>query len=290
MTTWRATPATTATYPFGEGLRWDAATDALLWVDLAAGRLHRAPVPELDRVETLVGLETPLGAFAPCAGGGWLLAAGQGLTHLADDGSVTTLIRLEPPEHRMNDAACDPQGRLWAGSMAYDERDGAGTLYRVDLDGTVATALTDITISNGPAFSPDGRTLYLDDSGRQVLMTYDVDSASGALSGERELVRYSDGTGDGLTVDDDGYLWVAMFGGSAVHRYDTTGRLVARVQVGASQVSSCCLADGRLYATTVSDGLDEPEADAGRLFVAKVGVNAPPVRPFLGQLPFTSRR
>jgi sugar lactone lactonase YvrE len=281
----RAVPATAARYAFGEGLRWDDRTDSLLWVDLTAGRLHRAPLADLDDAELLCVLDEPLGAFAPCAAGGWLLACGRGLSALADDGTVTPLVQLEPAGNRMNDAACDVQGRFWVGSMALDEREGAGSLHRVDLDGSVVQVRDDVSIGNGPAFSPDGRTLYLDDSGRTVTLAYDLDPATGALSEQRELVRYSQGAGDGLVVDDEGHLWVALFGGSQVHRYAPDGRLVARVEVGASQVSSCCLAGGRLWITTVAEHLEVPEPDAGRLFVADVGVRGPAVRPFRGVLP-----
>jgi sugar lactone lactonase YvrE len=281
----RAVPATAARYGFGEGLRFDDRTGSLLWVDLSAGRLHRAPLADLDAAEVLCDLDVPLGAFAPCADGGWLLAAGRGLSALGEDGTVTPLVVLEPEGTRMNDAACDLQGRFWVGSMALDGAERGGALHRVDLDGSVVRVRDDVTIGNGPAFSPDGRTLHLDDSGRAVTLAYDLDPATGALSGERELVRYEQGAGDGLAVDDEGHLWIAVFGGSQVHRYDPDGQLVARVEVGASQVSSCCLADGRLWITTVAEHLDQPESDAGRLFVADVGVGGPPVRPFRGVLP-----
>ena len=282
MTTYTAVPATTVRYSFGEGLRWHAAEGVLTWVDLLAGRLHRAPVGDLDAVETLVELDEPLGSYAPCTAGGWLLAAGRGLSHLADDGSVRALVELEPVGNRMNDAACDAQGRFWTGTMAYDEHEGAGALHRVDLDGRVVRVRGGVSVGNGPAFSPDGRTLYLDDSGRQVTLAYDLD-ADGALRGERVLARHQDGAGDGLTVADDGSLWVAMFGGSAVHHLSPDGRLLDRVEVPASQVSSCCLADGRLFLTTVAQGVDEPAA--GRLFVAEVGASGPSVAPFRGVLP-----
>ncbi|MDP9461408.1 MAG: SMP-30/gluconolactonase/LRE family protein [Actinomycetota bacterium] len=285
MTARTAVRASSARFGFGEGLRWDAAGDRLLWVDLLAGRLHRAPLSDLDAVETLVQLDGPLGAVTPCSDGGWLLAAGRGLSHLAEDGRVRPLVELEPPGSRMNDAACDLQGRFWVGSTADDEREGAGSLYRVDLDGTVVGVRGEVTIGNGPAFSPDGGTLYLDDSGRRVLLAFDLDPATGELSRERELVRFADGAGDGLTVDDEGFLWVAVFGGGAVHRYDPGGQLVERVEVAASQVSSCCLAGGRLFATTVAERLSGPEPDAGHLVVADVGVSGPPVRPFRGRLP-----
>ena len=285
MTTLPAEPATRAHYAFGEGLRWDAGSATLSWVDLRAGRLHRAPLADLDAVETLVDLDVPLGAGAPDASGGWLLACGRGLSALAADGAVSPLLDLEPPHSRMNDAACDLQGRFWAGSMAEDEREGAGSLYRVDLDGRVVRVRGGVTVGNGPAFSPDGRTLYLDDSGAAVTLAYDLDPDTGELSGERVLVHHDRGVGDGLTVDDDGHLWVALFGGSAVRRYDPRGRVVATVELPASQVSSCCLADGRLFVATVAHGLAQPEPEAGRLFVAEVGAGAPPVRPFRGAPP-----
>jgi sugar lactone lactonase YvrE len=285
VTTYAAKPFGRSQFEFGEGIRWHAPSRSLLWVDLSAGRLHRAPLDDLDRVETLADLDEPLGAFAPCSNGGWLLASGQGISSLSDDGTVTPLVTLEPASNRMNDAGCDLQGRFWSGSMAFDEQEGAGSLYRVNLDGTVDRVLRDVSVANGPAFSPDGRTLYLDDSGRQVTLAYDLDPATGALSGERVLVRHTDGAGDGLIVDDAGDLWIAMFGGSAVHHYDAEGRLLDRIEVGASQVSSCCLAEGRLFITTVREGLDAEERDAGWLFSVPVDATGPSIRAFTGVLP-----
>jgi sugar lactone lactonase YvrE len=281
-----ANPVGRSHFSFGEGLRWHAPSSSLMWVDLSAGRLHRSPLAELDQVETLVDLDEPLGAFAPCSFGGWLLASGQGLSWLRDDGTVVPLVTLEPASVRMNDAGCDLQGRFWTGSMAFDESEGAGSLFRVNLDGTVDRVITGITVANGPAFSPDGRTLYLNDSGRQVTLAYDLDPRSGALSGEREFLRHSEGAGDGLIADDAGDLWIAMFGGSAVHHFDSTGRLLDRIEVSASQVSSCCVAEGQLFMTTVREGLDDNnEVDAGRLFAAPVDASGPSVRAFRGALP-----
>lgn len=279
-----ARPATAARYHFGEGLRFDADGRRLLWVDLTAGRLHAAPLDDLDAARVVVAVDGPLGVAAPLAsGGGLLLAAGRGLAVADADGSVRHLRDLEPEGNRVNDGACDAAGRFWLGSMAWDEAHGAGSLHRVDLDGSVTPVLRGLTIANGPAWSPDGSVLYLDDSGRQHLLAHDVDAA-GDLSRRRVLVEYDEGAGDGLTVDDEGHLWVAVYGGSAVHRYDPAGRLVARVAVAASQVTSVCLAEGRLYATTTPKGMDDPEPDAGRLFVADVGVEGPPVRPYRGVL------
>jgi sugar lactone lactonase YvrE len=280
-----ARPASAPRYVFGEGLRYDAECGRLLWVDLTAGRLFSAPLDDPDDARLEVQVDGPLGVAAPLADDdGWLLGAGRGLATAGPQGGVRHLVDLEPETNRVNDGACDARGRFWLGSMAWDETEGAGTLHRVDLDGSVTPVLRGVSIANGPAWSPDGSVLYLDDSGRSVLLAYDVDEVTGGLSGRRVLVQFEGGAGDGLTVDDEGHLWVAVFGGSAVHRYDPAGRLVARVPLPASQVTSCCLAEGRLFATTAAKGLEHPEDDAGRLFVADVGVGGAPVRPFRGAL------
>jgi sugar lactone lactonase YvrE len=155
----------------GEGPRLDARTGEVLWVDITAGRLHRCRWQD-GRLRTLAVIEVgrQLGAVAPvdAPGGGWVAAAGQGFAHVAEDGTVTVLAEPEAAKGgrtRMNDGACDPQGRLWAGSMAYASSPGAGSLYRMDHDGTVTPVLTGVTISNGLGWSPDGTTMYSADSG-----------------------------------------------------------------------------------------------------------------------------
>ena len=128
----------------------------------------------------------------------------------------------------MNDGACDPQGRFWAGTMAYDESPGAGALYRLELDGSCTTVLTGLTIANGIGWSPDGSTMYLNDSGTGCLDTFRFDGATGAISNRRTLVR-GDQPGvvpDGLTVDAEGGIWVAWWGGGAVNRYAPDGSLL----------------------------------------------------------------
>src|SRR6185436_17970945 len=124
------------------------------------------PHGELGSVATIT-VDRHVGAVAPIAGGGYVLAAGTGFLHVDDDGAVHQLAQPEAghPHVRMNDGACDPQGRFWAGTMAYDESPGQGVLYRLELDGTCTTVLTDLTISNGIGWSPDGATMFLADSG-----------------------------------------------------------------------------------------------------------------------------
>src|ERR671918_744895 len=157
----------------GEGPRLDPRTGEVLWVDIMAGRLYRCRW-DAGRLHTIAVIEVGrhLGAVAPvdAPGGGWVAAAGQGFAHVAEDGTVTVLAEPEAGQAgrtRMNDGACDPQGRFWAGSMAYDydTSPGAGTLYRMDHDGTVTPVVTGVTISNGLGWSPDGTTMYFADTG-----------------------------------------------------------------------------------------------------------------------------
>jgi len=285
-----ARPVSAEAAELGEGARWDAGAGELVWVDIPAGVLRRA-------VEDGAGLRTigtvrvgePLGAVAPVASGGWLLAAGRGFRHLDPGGGLTALLDTEPAGVRMNDAACDPQGRLWAGSMALDEAPGRGRLLRCDRDGTVRVVLPTATIANGLGWSPDGRTLYHADSGPGVVTAYPFDPVTGALGPGRELIRPGHGVPDGLTVDDEGALWVALHGAGEVRRYSPAGESLAVVPLPVSQPTSVAIGGAggrRLFVTTARGKLEHPEPDAGRVFaVDDVGVSAPPVRPFRGTLP-----
>jgi sugar lactone lactonase YvrE len=165
-----------------EGPRWDEERQELLWVDILGRGFHRASLTaegSPDRVRTMA-LDRHVGAVAPVAGGGYLLAAGQGFLFVDDSGSVRELAQPEAGQAdvRMNDGACDPQGRFWAGTMAYDESPGAGTLYRLELDGRCRIVLTGLTISNGIGWSPDGSTMYLSDSGTASVDAFDFDGVT----------------------------------------------------------------------------------------------------------------
>ncbi|MGY1814321.1 SMP-30/gluconolactonase/LRE family protein [Blastococcus sp. SYSU D00820] len=285
-----------------EGPRWDAARGELLWVDIPAGLVRRAtvgPGDVLTEVGSARGGDT-VGAVAPVAGGGWLLAAGGGFTALADDGTARVLVDLAreggTPDSggtRMNDAACDRAGRFLAGTMAFDQRPGAGTLYRLDLDGTVTTLLEGLTVSNGLGWSPDDRTFYLADSGPGLVHAFAYDPATGDLSDGRVLLEFDgdDGVADGLTVDDEGCLWTAMWGGGAVRRWSPEGELLAVVEVPVAQVSACAFAGpdrGLLVVTTSAEGMDDAaraaQPDAGRLFTVRPGVTGPAAFPYRGPL------
>ncbi len=282
-----------------EGPRWDEERQELLWVDILGRGFHRATLTAddlPDQVRTMA-LDRHVGAVAPVMGGGWVLAAGQGFLFVDEAESVRELAQPEAGhlEVRMNDAACDPQGRFWAGTMAYDESPGAGTLYRLELDGRCSTVLTGLTISNGIGWSPDGATMYLSDSGTGFVEAFDFDDVTGAISGRRTLVQI-DQPGmapDGLTIDEQGDIWVAIYGGWAVNRYSPKGSLRATVQIPAAQTTSCAFGgDDRstLFVTTGREGLDnaalERQPDAGRVFsVTGLGARGPGCAPYRGRIP-----
>jgi sugar lactone lactonase YvrE len=280
MTTPVVTPWPMEPGLLSEGPRWHEERQELLWVDILGCRFHRATLADRgDRpglIHTSV-LDRHVGAVAPAIGGGYVLAAGQGFLFLDEAGSVHELAQPEAGNGgvRMNDGACDPQGRFWAGTMAYDESPGAGTLYRLELDGSCSAVLKGLTISNGIGWSPDGRTMYLCDSGAGVVEAFDFDGATGAVGARRTLVQI-DRSGvapDGLTVDERGDIWVGMYGGWAIHRYRPDGSLRATVEIPAAQATSCAFggADRRtLFVTTGRERLGQSalvhQPDAGRVF------------------------
>jgi sugar lactone lactonase YvrE len=295
-----AEPALDEIFEIAEGPCWSPAGE-LTWVDVLRGTVLAAEVRQgAVRLTRRFELAGPVSAALPRgpADDGWLLAAGTGFAHLGRDGTLTKLAQPEARESgvvRMNDAKCDPLGRLWAGSMGFDEQPGHGSLFRVDLDGSVERVLDHTQqVANGMAWSPDGGTFYLNDSGHGVVYRADYDLDRGLIGALTPFAVPGPGEGapDGMTIDDEGMLWVALWRGSAVHRYDPSGRLVQRVAVPAHHTTSCCLGgpDRRtLFVTSAELALTEQQLaaqpDSGRLFAAEVEVPGPPTAPFLGALP-----
>lgn len=291
VTAWSAEPGL-----LSEGPRWDAERQELLWVDILGRRFHRATLTADGRPGEVRTLEVDrhVGAAAPAAAGGHVLAAGQGFLHVDEDGAVRELAQPEAghTDVRMNDGACDPQGRFWAGTMAYDKSPGAGALHRLELDGRCTTVLTGLTISNGIGWSPDGATMYLNDSGAGTVEAFAFDGADGAIDGRRTLVRIDEpGVGpDGLTVDAQGDLWVGLYGGWAVNRYAPDGALRGTVRLPVAQATSCAFGgpDGDvLFVTTGREDLDaaalEHQPDAGRVFsVTGLDARGPGCLPYRG--------
>jgi sugar lactone lactonase YvrE len=258
----------------GEGPTWDGATGTLLWVDILASEVHRFdPAGGQDTV-----LRTPqhVGAAKPRMGGGLVVNLRDGIGRYDADGAFDWLATWAEDGVRGNDAAVDAGGRLWAGTMRYDEAPGGGRLYRVDPGGEVVTVLPEVSISNGIGWSPDGRLMYYDYTPSRRVDVFDVDRDSGLVARRRQFVDLTRAPGfpDGLTVDADGCLWVAMWDGGAVHRYTPAGVLDRVVGVPATRTTACAFGGpglGDLYITSATAGLDPAKLAAqplaGSLFV-----------------------
>lgn len=259
----------------GEGPVWDDRRGQVVWVDFVGRHIHLSD-PATGETRSLA---TPLevGAVALRERGGFVAALADGFYILDDDGASTRLAAVEDnvPGNRMNDGKCDPAGRFWAGTMAYDAWPGAGSLYRLDPDGAVERVLEGVTISNGIGWSPDAQTMYYVDTPTQRLDAFDFDLARGRLGRRRKLVDIPPEAGapDGLTVDAEGGIWVCLWGGGTVHRYLADGQLDRVVRVPAAQVTSCTFGGPQLdelFITTAWQGLSEDQRrqqpNAGSLF------------------------
>jgi sugar lactone lactonase YvrE len=204
------------------------------------------------------------------------------------DGTVTHLTEVwTDPGVRMNEGACDPDGRFYCGSMAYDQRPGAASLYRLDPDGSVQAVLENLTVSNGLEWSPDGTRVYYNDTATYGVDVFDYRCADG-LTARRPFVDLSveELRPDGLTVDSEGGVWVALSNGGAVRRYSPDGKLDEVVELPVRKVTACTFGGedlDQLFITTSREGL-EPGADpqAGSVFRAAAGVTGIPAREFAG--------
>ncbi len=272
----------------GEGARWVGAR--VVVVDVPTGRLLEADPARPGPLRQLAKLDVTLGAVAPLAGkdDAWIAACGTGVALLREGGRLEWLDKPEdgnPVMTRMNDACADPAGRFWAGSMAFDFTPDAGSLYRVDRDGTVNKVLDGVTISNGPAFDAAGTTMYFTDTARGRIDRFHVDPESGALSDRKVFVQLKRGreNPDGMAVDGEDHVWVAVWGASEVRRYRPDGSLAETIQVPTRQPSSVCLMgreQPRMFVTSAAIGLDASDELAGAVFAMPVAVRGRPADSF----------
>jgi sugar lactone lactonase YvrE len=256
-----------------EGPAWDAANDRVLLVDIMGMRRHAVDWTT-GTVTSHVAEETTT-AWIPRAMGGTVVVARRGLALADDDGEGNLAVEIEAdrPHLRSNDAKCDPSGRLWVGTMADDETPAAGSLYRVDPDLSLAHVLDGTTISNGLGWSLDGRRMYFVDSPTQRVDVLAFDPERGTPSARTTFVdtRPFPGMPDGLTVDAEGCLWVAMHDGGMLLRLSSDGRHRETLEVPVARPTSCCFAGPALDLLVITTARG-PDGTGGDLLVCEPGV------------------
>ena len=276
----------------GEGPQWDLTSGELVRVDITRGRVHRLD-PVTGATSTLE-LGDVVGFAIPRASGGLVVGVRRAVILLEPDGTSSDILAAVEPDlvdNRFNDAKCDPTGRLWAGTMAMGETDPDGALYRIGSDGHVDRVVAGLTISNGLDWSPDATLMYLNDTPTGRIDVFDHDPVDGTITGRRQFAGIDPTVGfpDGLTVDAEGGVWVALFGGGQIRRYSAEGELDVVVALPVTNVTSLTfggpdLAD--LYVTTARHHLtpeqltDQPLA--GAVFVLHPGVRGRPAGRFAG--------
>jgi sugar lactone lactonase YvrE len=243
----------------GEGPVWDPVEELLLWVDIPPGLVHTTSLQ--TRQTTTHQLPMQVGAVAPAAAGGLVVACEQGFGAITADGSFELRLPVLTAGERMNDAKCDAAGRLWAGSTEMSFAAGRGALHALSPDWRTDIVLDGLTLPNGMGWSPDSTVYYLADSEQRVILAFDFDLRHGALSRRRTLIAFAeeDGKPDGLCIDSAGSIWVAMWGTSRLLRISPLGAIQDVVPMPVRQPSSCMFG-GRaldvLYVTSASEGLD----------------------------------
>jgi sugar lactone lactonase YvrE len=277
----------------GEGPAWDAAANRLYWVDILVGDLHIFQ-PQ-DKTDSRISLGEMVGCIAPCKDGELIagLRSGLALINLSTQ-KTTHLVNPEPhlPGNRFNDGKCDPTGRFLAGTMDNAEKEASGALYSYSPDGRLKTLLTGIRISNGLAWSPDQRIIYHIDTPTREVTAFDYDLATGSVANPRPAVRIPPELGwpDGMTSDMEGMLWVALWGGAKLTRWDpASGQLLEAIPIPALNVTACVfggpiLTD--LYITSARKGMSAEQLAeyplSGGLFRVKTDIQGMPTFAFGG--------
>ncbi len=273
----------------GEGPVWHAGH--VWWVDIERCEFHR--FDPSTRADHKWILPSRVGFVVPSARGDFIAGTEDGIGRFdPGTGAFNPVMNPESdmPGNRFNDAKCDPQGRLWAGTMAMSEQAGQGALYSLDAEWRIRRWVDNVSVSNGLAWSGDGRTMYYVDSPTQKVDAFDFDPAQGQISNRRTVVTLTEGYPDGMCADADGNLWIAIWGGWCVACHDPrTGERLAKVNVPVRDVTSCCFGGDRmeeLYITTASRDVDaasrQAQPQAGGLFVVQTGVVGRGVNVFAG--------
>jgi len=277
----------------GESPFWDEQNGVLYWLDILSGKIF-----DLDPItgqENEITVGKPIGCAALREKGGFVAALEDGfyfITHSEAKWNAEIFEYIEnKPGDRFNDGKCDPAGRFWAGTMSKGDK-GKAALYVMDINRTVRKAVDGVTVSNGLTWSLDSKIMYYTDTVTSEVWAFDYDLANGRLANKRTAIRVPDGMGlpDGMTIDAEGMLWVALWGGYCVSRWDPdTGSLLCKIDLPVPHTSSCAFG-GRnmdeLYITSAREGLDEAQLRAqplsGALFMVKPGVSGVPMFRYKG--------
>ena len=276
----------------GEGPVWRAETNDLVWVDIESG--------EVSCFDPFLGhnkswkVGEKVGLAVPALNGDLILGMTIGLVRLdLQSGNISPIIDPEKEcvNNRFNDGKVDPKGRLWAGTMGLDEAPNVGSLYRLNSNLSIEKLFGDVSISNGMAWTADQKSFYYIDSPTRQIAVFDCDMDSGTVSNRRLAFELPEGMGypDGMCIDNEGMLWVALWQGWGVGRFDPSGELLSKIEIPVERVTSCCFGGqnwDELYITTASRDLDQSgkleQPLAGGVFRCKPNVSGPPTNLFLG--------
>ena len=263
----------------GEGPVWVERDKALWFTDIKKRKIHRFD-PAMGAKRSWDAPEY-IGFALPAAGGGFVAGLQSGLHHFDEtSGAFRPLVEVEPdlPANRLNDATVDPQGRLWFGTMDNEEKAATGVVYRLGDDGSLVRVGGECCITNGPAMSPDGRTLYHVDTFAQTVYAFTVED-DGNLADRRIFCTIDEGYPDGPSVDAEGCVWIGLYSGWSARRYSPQGELLETVRFPVANITKIALggADFRTaFATTARQGLSamelEQQPQAGNLFAFEVDV------------------
>lgn len=273
----------------GEGPCWDSKKQLLYWVDILGKKVHiYNPITNEDKE---ICLEQMVGSIAPCECGEMILALENGFYFLNPDTEELRDI-CDPESHlqenRFNDGKCDPAGRFWAGTTEGVGIDGKGALYCLNTDLTVKKKVEHVSTSNGLAWSPDHKYMYFIDTPTRKVVRFDYDIYTGNIENPRDVVfiRKEDGLPDGMTIDEEGMLWIAHWGGSKVSRWNPmTGEQLLSIPIPALYVTSCTFGGNdlnELYITTAK--MDTADANAGGVFRVKTNIGGCPTYRFSGEV------